>query len=347
MKIQEFIRRILREDTNPPKRILRYIDSIFSYYEGDIDSIREDLKENFNLTNNETYTLIFEYYISKGKDPTIDIGFEDITYYVYADELITILKNSGWLDKYLKDPNSFPIIFRDIKVDGERFIAVIDDWTDFSCLFDDTDLSERILNPDFSDLYGWFDVDFSNDVVDNLDEKSIKHIQEYIKEKGLIGQELQNNQYNISFEGEESTVLTEEIVNDVDTLLELIDGDNLFFDLKIELENAYRSSYELAGEEELFSDLSNDITYLLGNKPEWDGDGLRVDVTDIFYDFLVRYLTCKGQMPSNYESYFVNGVMCETLDCEGDKIRTTDMSYFYPDSSLVAKYMNEYIIDNI
>lgn len=347
MKIQEFIRRILREDTNPPKRILKYIDTIFSHYDGDINSIKEDLQENFDLTTTEVYTIIFEYYISKGQDPTVDIGFEDITYYVYADDLMSILVNSGWLDKYLKDPNSFPIIFRDIKVDGERFIAVIDDWTDFSCLFDDTDLSERILSPDFSELYGWFDVDFSNDVVDNLDEKSIKHIQEYIKEKGLIGQELQNNQYNISFEGEESTVLTEEIVNDVDTLLELIDGDNLFFDLKIELENAYRSSYELAGEEELFSDLSNDITYLLGNKPEWDGDGLRVDVTDIFYDFLVRYLTCKGQMPSDYESYFVNGVMCETLDCEDDKIRTKDMGYFYPDSSLVAKYMNEYIIDNI
>jgi len=342
------IRRILREDTNQPKRILRYVESIFSHYESDIDSIRDDLEENLNLTTTEAYTIIFEYYMSKGSDPTYDIGFDDITYWVDTDNLMSILKNSGWLDKYLKDPKSFPIEFRDIEVVGERFIAVLDEWTDFTCLFDDTGLAERVLSPDWAELYGWFDVDFDGDIKDNLDEKSIKHIQEYIKEKGLIGEDLENNQYNISFEGEEITVLTEEMVNDVDTLLELIDKDNLFFDLRNELENSYRWAYESAGESEIFDILGDKITSLIGNKPKWgDKNKLYVDVTNIFYDFLVRYLTCKGEMPGTLENYFVTGVMCETLNCEDDEIITPDMGYFYPDSTLVAENMNENIISNL
>lgn len=346
--MRNIIRRILREDTNQPKRILRYIDSIFSHFEGDIDSIIEDLEQNLNMSKVDAYTILFEYYISKGSDPTEDINFDDITYYLYTDDLISILKNSGWFDKYLKDPKSFPIEFRDIKVEGERFVAVLDEWTDFTCLFDDTDLADRILSPDWAELYGWFDVDFSSDIKDDLDEKSIKHIQNYIKEKGLIGQELENTQYNISFEGEESDVLTEEMVNDVDTLLELIDEDELFFDLRNELENAYRWAYEAAGESEIFDILGDKITSLIGNKPKWgDENKLYVDVTDIFYDFLVRYLKCKGNMPGSYENYFVTGVMCETLNCEDDEIMTPDMNYFYPDSTLVAENMNENIISNI
>jgi len=346
--MRNIIKKILRENTNPPKRILRYIHSIFSHYEGNVDDIREDLKENFNLTNTEAYTIIFEYYMSEGVDPTTEIGFEDITYYVFADDLMSILKNSGWLDTYLKDPNSFPIAFRDIEVVGERFIAILDEWSDFSCLFDDTNLADRVLNPDWAELYGWFDVDFSNDVKDNLDEKSIKHIQNYIKEEGLIGKELENNQYNISFEGEETSVLTEEMVSDVDTLLELIDEDELFYDLRNELENAYRWAYEAAGESEIFDILRDHITSLIGDKPKWDDKNkLRVDVTDIFYDFLVRYLSCKGEMPGTQENYFVTGVMCETLNCEDDEIVTPDMGYFYPDSTLVAENMNENIISNL
>jgi hypothetical protein len=91
------IRRILREDTNQPKRILRYVESIFSHYEADIDRIIDDLVENLNLTTTEAYTIIFEYYMSKGSDPTYDIGFDDITYWVDTDDLISILKNSGTL----------------------------------------------------------------------------------------------------------------------------------------------------------------------------------------------------------------------------------------------------------
>ena len=338
--MRNIIKKILRENADTPKRVFRYIDTIFSHFEGDVDSIVEDLEENLNMSKVDAYSILFEYYMSKGEDPTNDIAFEDVTYYLHTDDLVKILNNSGWLDKYLKDKNSFPRGFRDIEEigDGERFILKLDDWEEFKCLFDDDNLAERVLNSDWADLYGWFDVDFSNDIVDKLNPDTIKHIQEYVKEKGLIGEELQNS------DGE---VLTEEMVNDEDILLELIDEDDLFYDLRSELENAYRSSYDSAAESEIFKTLEGHITSFFGNKPEWgDGNKLYLDVTTIFYDFLVRYLTNKGDMPGNSVSYFME-VVCETIAEEDGEIRTPDMNYFYPDSRLVEEHLTDYIKSNI
>lgn len=338
--MRNIIKKILRESTETPKRVFRYIDSIVEHFEWDIDSIMEDLEQNLNLSKVDAYTLLFEYYISKGDDPTKDIAFEDISYYLYADDLVNILNNSGWLDKYLKNKDSFPRDFRDIEEigDGERFILKLDNWLEFKCLFDDDNLAERILQDDWAELYGWFDVDFSDDIVDKLNKDTIKHIQEYVKEKGLIGKELENS------DGE---VLTEEMVNDEGILLELIDEDELFYDLRNELENGYRTSYDGAAEDEIFKILKGHITSFFGNKPEWgDGNKLYLDVTTIFYDFLVRYLTSKGEMPSFSQSYFME-VVCETIAEEDGEIITPDMNYFYPDSDLIAEHLNEYIIHNI
>lgn len=341
--MRNIIKKILRESTETPKRVFRYIDSIVEHFEWDIDSIMEDLEQNLNLSKVDAYTLLFEYYMSKGDDPTKDIDFEDITYYLYAEDLLKILNNSGWLDKYLKNKDSFPRYFSDIEEigDGERFILKLDDWEEFKCLFDDDNLAERVLNSDWADLYGWFDVDFSDDIVDKLDEKSIKSIQEYVIENGLIGKELNDGE-----------VLTEEMVNDKDILLELISEDDLFYDLKDVLEDAYRVSYDSAAEDEIFKLLEGHITSFFGNKPEWVEDNklkkhkLHLDVTTIFYDFLVRYLTNRGEMPSSSQSYFLD-VVCETLSEEDGKLITPDMGYFYPDSDLVAEHLNDYIISNI
>jgi hypothetical protein len=338
--MRNIIKKILRESTETPKRVFRYIDSIVEHFEWDIDSIMEDLEQNLNLSKVDAYTLLFEYYISKGDDPTKDIDFQDITYYVYTEDLLKILNNSGWLDKYLKNKDSFPRDFRDIEEigDGERFILKLDDWEEFKCLFDDDNLAQRVLNSDWAELYGWFDVDFSDDIVDILNKDTIKHIQEYVKEKGLIGKELENS------DGE---VLTEEMVNDEGILLELIGEDELFYDLKDLLEDAYRVSYDSAAEDEIFKILEGHITSFFGNKPEWvDGNKLHIDVTTIFYDFLVRYLTNKGEMPSFSQSYFLD-VICETLEEEDGKLITPDMGYFYPDSDLVAEHLSDYIKSNI
>ena len=342
--MRNIIKKILRENADTPKRIFRYIDTIFSHFEEDIYSIVEDLEENLNMSKVDAYTILFEYYMSKGDDPTKDIAFGDITYQLYTDDLVNILNNSGWLDKYLKNKDSFPRVFRDIEEigDGERFILKLDNWLEFKCLFDDDNLAERVLQDDWADLYGWFDVDFSDDIVDKLNKDTIKHIQEYVKEKGLIGMELENS------DGE---VLTEEMVNDEGILLGLIGEDELFYDLRNELENGYRSSYDGAAESEIFKILEGHITSFFGNKPEWGdekrvGNFLYLDVTTIFYDYLVRYLTSKGDMPGDSQNYFME-VVCETIAEEDGEIITPDMNYFYPDSRLVEEHFTDYIRDNI
>ena len=345
--MKNIIRKILKESAEQPKRLFKYVEHSLSNFDDNVEEVIEDLEDNLGLTKLESYTILFEYFIHIGVDPLKMTDFDDVSYYFGGDESVSILSNSGWLDKYLKDKTSFPRDFRDITEvgDGERFLLKLDDWEEFSCLFDERNLSSKILQQDSAELYGWFEVDYENDIVDNLDDKSKNHIQEYVKEKGFIGKPISDNQYDISFEGD-NTVLTEEMVNDIDTLLELIGEDDLFFDLRIELENFYRWSYESAGESEIFNKLRSEIEGFFGNKPYWEDNKLYLDVTTVFYDSLVRFLECEGKMPGNEHNYFLT-VVCETLACEGDELMSPDMNYFYPDSRLVASDFNENVRDNI
>lgn len=345
--MKNIIRKILKESAEQPKRLFKYVEHSLSTFDDNVEEVIEDLEENLGLSKLESYTILFEYFIHIGVDPLNMTHFDDVSYYFDGDESVSILSNSGWLDKYLKVKTSFSRVFRDITEvgDGERFLLKLDDWEEFSCLFEEIDIARRVLQQDHADLYGWFDVDFENDIIDNLDDKSKNRIQEYVKEKGLIGEPISDNQYNISFEGDDA-VLTEEMVNDIDTLLELIGKDDLFFELRIELENVYRWAYESAGESEVFSGLSSGIEGFFGNKPYWEDNKLYLDVTTVFYDTLVRFLKCEGKMPGNEHNYFLT-VVCETLTCEGDELKSPNMDYFYPDSRLVASDFNENVRDNI
>ena len=345
--MKNIIRKILKESEVQPKRLFKYVEHSLSTFDDDVEEVIGDLEENLNLTKLESYIILFEYYIHIGVDPVEMSDFDNLSYYFHPEDVVRILRNSGWLDRYLTDKTSFKREFRDIIEvgDGEKFLLKLDDWEEFSCLFDDHDMSLRVLQSDPTELYGWFDVDYENDIVDNLDDKSKNYLQEYVKERGFIGKPISDNQYNISFEGDD-TVLTEEMVNDIDTLLELIGEDELFFDLRIELENVYRWAYESAGESEIFNKLGSEIEGFFGNKPYWEDSKLYLDVTTVFYDILVRFLECEGKMPGDEHNYFLT-VVCETLTCEGHELNTPDMGYFYPDSTLVASDFNENVMGHI
>ena len=310
----------------------------------------------WNFITNEIGEDPFEY--SRDDDSFLRNNF-------YYEDITKLLNDSGWIDKYYtldtftihpskenkrKEPKS---VYGDIQMEGDKIYLICDHWSDFSVLFnkDDRDLAERVLGEDWSELYGWFDIDFDSDVWDNLDEKSLQHIKEYIKENDFIGKPLEYD------EDPDESGLREDMLEDNNLLGELIDNESMFDDLKRELENFYRWAYESAAEDELFKDMKNEIVSLIGSEGDWDmvkskKEGgsdrhvLKFDMADKFMEYNINYLECKGEFPQYQESYFLN-VIQDYLDCMGEMLQTPDMGYFYPDSTKIEEHLNYNVLGNL
>jgi hypothetical protein len=178
----------------------------------------------------------------------------------------------------------------------------------------------------------------------------VKHINgNKIKEGNFIGEEL-----NYVPDGYDSTLLTEEMVDDTDTILQLINEEDIFDELKGELENFYRWAYNTAAEDELFNEIKDSIEGLLGSTGKWEeikkGDKtnnvLIFDISSIFMGFNDRFLVCEGSFPEEEYGSFLE-VISKTLNCEGEKLSGPNIGYFYPDSSKVSENLNDNVIGNL
>jgi hypothetical protein len=181
-----------------------------------------------------------------------------------------------------------------------------------------------------------------------LSDKAINHIKEYIKENDFIGKEI------YTLDSEYGDILTEELLEDKYTLFHLIDEEQMFNDLKWELKNMYRWSYNSASEGELFNGIKETITTFLGSEGDWDeikkGDKinhiLKFDVTNIFYQYLKLYVESTGKFPGDNANYFLE-VLDEVLIEQDDELRGPNIDNFYPDSRRVEEDMTEHVISNL
>jgi hypothetical protein len=296
---------------------------------------------------------VFYYIINvKNEDPLDYISLYDLSQRFYAEDITKILEFSGWLEIYYKlDRFIGTNWFNDIKWAGNTPFLICDNWSELSDLFeiDDQNAVENILGEDWSELYDMYGIDFSDEIIDNLDEESIQHIKDYIKEGNFIGEEL-----NYVPDGYDSTLLTEEMVDDTDTILQLINEEDIFDELKGELENFYRWAYNTAAEDELFNEIKYSIEGLLGSTGKWEeikkGDKtnhvLIFDISSIFMGFNDRFLVCEGSFPEEEYGSFLE-VISKTLNCEGEKLSGPNIGYFYPDSSKVSENLNDNVIGNL
>ena len=364
---------------NIKKILLEYIDlsrykklknAVYSYldYELSDEELEKDdyteeeklellpymMSSDFNVDENDAIQFIFKYFMDKGEDPLEYIEFDTLRSKMYGSEISDMFGKTGWYDKYLKDEQAFPQLFNDVVKKGDKFYLTIDHWSEFTMLVDKKyrDYAERILGEDWAELYGYYDVDWSSDIVDNLDEESIKHIKDHIKEGDFIGQEM--SEYSMD-DGQFHT-LTEDIVNDTDTILRLIDEELIFDELRRELASQYRWAYEQAGEDELFNNLKDSIEELLGSKGKWEdvknkdgditGQVIYFDITDIFYKYLIESLESTSEMPGEYYSDYIS-MLSEVLYEEYELVSLPDMNYFYPDSTKTWEYFNYNLQGNI
>jgi len=349
---------------NFKKLIRKFIESQHHNYEDDYMYYVEDMIKYFDdIDKTDIFSGIFNYIIEEeDEDPLDYIDTSELGKWFYSDDIIKILRDSGWMEKYFtlnkykdhvtKEGVVIPI-FGDIKWEGDTPYLIIDRWDEFQELFysEDKDLVERVLGEDWGELYSIDRVDFMDEVWSELDEKSLQHIKDYIKDNGFIGRELDYD------EDPDGGGLREDMLENNDLLGELINDEDMFDELKRELSNFYRWAYEGAAEDELFKSLKDDIESLLGSEGEWDmvkskKEGgsdrhiLKFDVSKIFMDILERYIECEGNLPEDDYGYFLE-VLGKTLYCEDDMLETPDMGYFYPDHTKVSEHLNYNVLGNL
>lgn len=351
-------------DQKLQRLINRFIELNWKRFEDDYDSHAREIHEltNEDFEFRDIIEGIFVYIMDQNEDPTEYFYDNDLNKYFYESEIFSILVDSGWVDRKFNIDRYRPIKegrnkgknqYGDIIWEGDKIYLLCDNWMELSKLFgkDEQDTVERVLSEDWSELYSWFDVDFDNDVWDNLDEESLRHIKEYIIENDFIGKELD---YDEDPDGEG---LRLDMLEDNSLLGELIDNEHMFDELKRELENYYRWAYEGAAEDELFKEMSDEIKQLLGSDGEWytmkpktpegkDQHYLRFDITDKFMEFNRSYLECFALIPEEQESFFLS-VIAEYLDCDDEELRGPDMNYFYPDHRKVAEHLNYNVLGNL
>lgn len=357
----------------------KILSRLWNKYDGDVEvyDLAEELESLLgadSFTFQERVFGIWNFITNEiGKDPFeyCRDGDSFLRNNFNENDIINLLDGSGWLDKYYtldtfiihpskenkrKEPRS---VYGDIQVEGDKIYLICDHWSDFSLLFnkDDRDVAERVLGEDWSELYGWFDIDFDSDVWDNLDEKSLQHIKDYIKENDFIGREFDGVPGRYDEDDPDGDGLREDMLLDNDLLGELIEKESMFGNLALELKNFYRWAYESAAEDELFKDMKNDIVSTIGSEGEWDmvkskKEGgsdkhiLKFDVTDKFMEYNLNYLDCQGEFPQYQEHYFLN-VIEVYLDCMGEMLQTPDMGYFYPDSTKIEEHLNYNVLGNL
>tara|TARA_R110001632_G_scaffold139494_3_gene255245 strand:- start:7399 stop:8502 length:1104 start_codon:yes stop_codon:yes gene_type:complete len=367
--MNETIKNILLEyiDINKYKKFKNSVYKFLNYELSESELEKDDLVwedklktlpyimiDDFNITELDAEGIIFEYLLDIGDNPLEYITLDDLRSKYYGNDVVNLLENTGWLDKYIKDEHAFPQTFNDVEKKGDRVYLIVDRWDEFTMLFRSGNQStvEAVLGEDWAELYGYFDVDWESDVVDNLNEKSITHIKDHIKEHNFIGQEM--SEYSMD-DGQFHT-LTEDMVNDTETILRLIDEEDIFNDLRSELTSQYRWAYEQAGENELFGNLKDEIEGLLGSEGKWGdvkdkegnikGQVIRFDITDIFYKYMISSMEENSEIPGEYYGDYIS-MLSEVLDYTEERLSTPDMGYFYPDSTKTEENFNYNIPGNI
>jgi hypothetical protein len=218
--------------------------------------------------------------------------------------------------------------FSDLELDGDSVILYVNSLCYFTELFDDNDssrytyvnksLAEAIFcKEDYFEPYYDVVYDWQNQVWDLVgdDPEIYQHIVNHIKEGDYTGQELHTLD---EFDDPDNEGFRLDMLDDIDLMGELIETDDLFSDLKMELTWAYESSYNVAASDNIYNSAKGVITDMFG-EGEWESyqvqkmDGpvtrhrLKFDVTNLFFDYVDDYFRecfdgCRNYFdPSRYE----------------------------------------------
>lgn len=258
----------------------------------------------------------------------------------------------------------------DLKIENGVPTIVVNEPGEFANLFCNnrdisTDTIETILNGEYdSHSYGWsayeLTDDIYRDVIEELTKENLLYLKEYIIES-LDGEQITPHTELLEDyakqQGHPDYVIIDQsnidqVVDDSETMNELM--DNELDELKSELYSIYGTAYNYAYEEELYTDVWNELgTYF--EKGQWNSKphpykentsienytAVVKDIDSIILDFL-------GQNEGYYGAYgsldyygSLMAIINDSKDC---------LSFYpseYPDSRLVDKNINMYFRDYI
>lgn len=256
--------------------------------------------------------------------------------------------------------------FTDVEFDNGNFYMYVDDFSEFVDFFKDTssdygyigkDLAELILSED-DHWEPYYDViyDWENQVWDSLSGDNKKLILTGIIKK-FNGEELGDN---LVIDGD----FERKMVEDDTYFGQLIMDDDVFGDIKIELDNLYKSEYNQVVYSQYYNACIDSITGMFGDY-EWSsfkktvrvngenkevtGHNLKFNITDICFDILDKYFNeyCHTRWDCEMEySHFLDTVRLlvheeiwdEYLHPRGGE---------YPDHHKLEQGFNERVSDEI
>ena len=295
-----------------------------------------------------------------------------------SSNLYSILKkldffNKGFMTGKLNKDGDFEKLnyydtmsFNDTEGLYPNMILSVDDWSDFSELFNNRDLAEEAFGEDHSDFFSYYDTPM-DEMISDMTGKAMDSVIESIPaytDKIMIGgqgvEELYEMGVEIDTDGDFldinptfiNTLRTQIKNNEVDgeDVLEfLLDHRELY-----ELQRDIRQAYERTMNDVIESEISNrgieEITELFGGKPDWventnRGDSARYDLkvsipTELIDRVMEHYIDYETAFVEEQESNFLDAVR-KMLDEEDELLSLPNLDYYYPDTTKAKEWFEE------
>ena len=293
-----------------------------------------------------------------------------------------ILKKVGWFNKKF---NTGEINYNDKKpiklnyYDNMSFndteglypnmVLSIDGWDDFAELFYDRDLAEEAFSEEHSDFFSYYDTpmdEIISDMTGKAMDKVIESIPAYT-DKIMIGGQGLEDLYEMGMPEEVlgddgdfldinptfiNTLRTQIKNNEVDgeDVIQFLLSHNELGELERDMRSAYHSTINDVVENDVRDRAIEEITELLGSKPEWventkSGDSAKYNLkvpisTELIDKVLQHYIDTEGAFPEEQESYFID-VVKTLLDEESGLLELPNLDYYYPDTTKAKEWFEE------
>lgn len=260
-----------------------------------------------------------------------------------------------YLDRY--GPDYFLKYLGDVQKNEDGYFLKLGDLSELSKLFDsgnyrgmsDEEIVSEVLSPDWFEMYSFSsrDVDWYNDVVNDLDDDNLKTLKGVVLDK-LSGVEFDSEDFNDEWfydQSDDNGMFTinetniDQVFSDGSVFNELMWLDNLR-ETRSELFSLYSLSYNEAWNDEVYEQIKRTISEYFDGDHIWEGEDVYFKIKNFGGD-LRNFMTCmEGYSDSIIDRYdYLDMVKMYMTTC-GEELRIYNPEY--ADSDLVRKNLNEY-----
>lgn len=247
-----------------------------------------------------------------------------------------------------------------------NMILSVDNWEDFSVLFNNRDLAEEVFSEDYSDFFSYYDTPM-DEIISDMTGKAMDSVLESIPaytDKIMIGgigvEELYEMGVDIDTDDDFldinptfiNTLRTQIKNNEVDgeDVLEFLLSHTELSDLERDIRQAFERSTNDVIEADISDQAIEEITELFGSKPDWventkSGDSRKYDLkvpipTELIDRVIEHFIDYENYFVEDQESHFLDAVH-RMLNEEDELLKLPDLDYYYPDTTKMKEWFEE------